>query len=79
MTTNVLLRARPFWTAATALRHPETGGRFMRSIALGYLHTTVDCHDDLLNWRGALALEQTGNGPKVEAGPPSDVEPEPAA
>ncbi len=79
MTANVLHRARPYWTAATALRHPNTGGRFMRGIALGYLRTAVDCRDGLLSWRAALALEQTGNGPMIPAEPPCDVEPEPVA
>ena len=79
MTANVLIRARPYWTAATALRHPDTGGRFMRSIALGYLRTAVDCRDGILRWRAALALEQTGNGPMIPAEPPCDIEPEPAA
>lgn len=79
MTSNVLLRARPYWTAATALRHPDVGGRFTRPIALGYLRTAVNRHDDMLSWRAALALEQTGNGPVFPAEPPRDVEPEPAA
>ncbi len=79
MTANVLLRARPYWTAATALRHPATGSRFMRGIALGYLRTAVDRRDGVLSWRAALTLEQTGNGPRIPAEPPRDVEPEPAA
>ncbi len=79
MTANVLHRARPYWTAATALRHPATGSRFMRGIALGYLHTAVDRRDGLLSWRAALALEQTGNGPRIPTEPLCDIEPEPAA
>jgi hypothetical protein len=75
MTANVLHRARPYRTVATALRHPGTGGRFMRSIALGYLRTAVDRRDNLLNWRATLALEQTGNGPGIVAEPPCDIEP----
>ena len=62
MTANVLHRARPLWTAATALRHPDTGGRFMRSIALGYLRTAVDCRDGLLGWRAALASSRPATG-----------------
>ena len=79
MTDSVCNRALPYWTAATALRHPATGSRFMRGIALGYLRTAVDHRDGLLSWRAALALEQTGNGPMIPAEPPRDVEPEPAA
>ena len=62
-----------------ALRHPDTGGCFMRSFALGDLHSAVDCRDGLWNWRTALALEQTGNGPKLSTKAPWEIEPEPVA
>ena len=79
MTAHVSHRARPYWTTASALRHPATGDRFMRAIALGYLRTTADRRDGLLSWRAALALEQTGNGPMILADPRGGIEPEPVA
>ncbi len=79
MSGDVSLRARPYWTAATALRHPDTGSRFMRGIALGHLRPAVEARDGLLNWRAALALEQTGNGPRIPAPLPGGIEPEPAS